>query len=118
MWTVGKIKECIVQQIEENIHLEYKAADALGKSEGKKNELAKDVSALANSDGGTIIYGVREFTGEKKYLPEKIDPVSRNDFSKEWLEQVINHNISPRIHGITVTAVTVDETKPNEVIYV
>ena len=39
-------------EIEENLHLDYKSAGALSKIDRKKDEITKDVSALANSDGG------------------------------------------------------------------
>lgn len=115
MWTLEKINQFIEEKIEENLYLDYKAADSLGSSDGKKNEIAKDVSAFANSDGGTIIYGVREYQSGTQYLPEKIDPLNRTLFSKETLEQIINSRISPRIHGIIITPVTIDELN---VIYV
>ncbi|MBI4641109.1 MAG: hypothetical protein HY731_10470, partial [Candidatus Tectomicrobia bacterium] len=45
---------------------------------------------------GTIIYGVKEYLApDKKHLPEKLDGIDRTQFSKEWLEQVINGNIEP-----------------------
>lgn len=110
MWTLEKVNQLITENIEENLHLDYKAADSLGSSDGKKNEISKDVSAFANSDGGTIIYGIREHQLGTRYLPEKIDPINRISFSKETLEQIINSRISPRIHGITITPVIVDDT--------
>jgi schlafen family protein len=97
-WTEERIQSYIDGQIEENWGLEYKAAAGLDKL--KKDEITKDVSAFANAAGGTIIYGVREFKEEgKKHLPEKIDPVDRREFSKEWLEHIIG-NIQPRLNPI------------------
>lgn len=108
----------IDNQIEENLELDYKAADSLGRSDGKKKEVAKDVSAMANSNGGRIIYGVAEFQDkQKKHLPEKIDPVKRQDYSKEWLENIITSNISPKIDGLQIIPVPVEGSNEN-VIYV
>lgn len=105
---ITDIDNLILNQVEENIHLDYKAADALQKTDGKKKEISKDISAFANSDGGIVIYGVKEFAEpSKKYLPEKTDPIDRNLISKEWLEQVINSNVSPRIEGIRITPISV-----------
>lgn len=115
---ISDIENLILNQVEENIHLDYKAADALQKTDGKKKEISKDISAFANSDGGIVIYGVKEFTEPtKKYLPEKIDPIDRNLISKEWLEQVINSNVSPRIDGIKITPISILTEKDN-VVYV
>src|SRR3989339_2090926 len=98
--TVSDIQKLIDNQIEESIHLEYKQSDAFGKTDGKKKEISKDVSSFANSDGGIIIYGIREFNDkDKNHLPEKIDPIDRLVFSKEWIENIITGNISPKIEN-------------------
>lgn len=91
------------------MHLDYKAAGALGKTDGKKKEIAKDVSAFANSDGGVIIYGVSEYNDkEKEHLPEKLDPIDRTEFSKEWLEHVINNGITPKINELKIHPIALD----------
>src|SRR5574341_2268002 len=94
-WSLAVIQQYIDDGIQESLALEYKAADALGRSEGKTKEITKDVSAMANSSGGVLIYGIKEFDDpDKRHLPERIEPVDQTQFSKEWLEQVIN-NIRP-----------------------
>lgn len=119
MWDLKKIENLITSGVEENLNLDYKAADSLGRSDGKKAEISKDVSAFANSAGGVIIYGVDEFNDPtKKHLPEKINPVDRLLFTKEWIEQVINSNISPKISGIKIYPVTIGKTEDNKVVYV
>jgi len=112
------LQNLITNQVEENLHLDYKAADALGKTEGKKKEISKDISAFANSDGGAIIYGIKEFNDPlKKHLPEAIDPLDRANISKEWLEQVINSNIFPRIENIKIIPIPLSAAS-NDVVYV
>jgi hypothetical protein len=59
------------------------------------------VSAFANSAGGQIIYGIEE----KDRKPVKIDDGS--DLSREWIEQVINSNVQPRLDGLAITPVPV-----------
>ncbi|MEY8019272.1 helix-turn-helix domain-containing protein [Muriicola sp. SD30] len=115
-WDLDKIRKMIVDKIEENLNLDYKAAASLHRSDTKTKEIAKDVSAFANSDGGTIIYGVME-DPEKRHLPKAIDPIDRMEISKEWLEQIIQGNIRPRIHDILIHPITLDEGL-NQVIYV
>lgn len=118
MWTKERLDSNISQKIEENKHLEYKSAGAIGKSEEKRKEISKDVSSFANSDGGILIYGIKEFDDTlKKHLPEKIDPVNRLEFSKEWLENVISGNISPIIDKMEITPITIDEEN-NLVVYI
>ena len=118
MWTEEKLNEYINNKIEENLHLEYKSADALDRIEKKKKEISKDISAFANSDGGVIIYGIKEYDiKDKEHLPEKIDPVNSLEFSKEWLEQIIQSNVAPRIKNLNIIPVRI-ETNQNGVVYV
>lgn len=116
-WNQSRIQELIDNPTEESLILEYKSAEALGKTDAKKKEITKDVSAMANSAGGVILYGVKEYDEPtKRHLPEKIDTVNRNEFSKEWIEQIIN-NIRPRIDGVIIHPVTIDGNQA-KVVYV
>ncbi len=106
----------IRDEVEENASIEYKRAKALDK--GKKIKIAKTVSAMANAAGGIIIYGIAEYDDEtKKHLPEKIDPIDRTEFTREWLEQVIDSNICPRMECLEIYPVPLD-TGENDVVYV
>lgn len=108
-WTITRLEKMINDQVEENNHLDYKSADALQKTAGKKKEVTKDVSAFANSDGGVIIYGIKEFDeSDKSHLPEAFDFVDGEDLTKEWLEHVIG-NISPRIDSVQIVPLRFDD---------
>jgi hypothetical protein len=118
-WDEQQVLRLIADQVEESISLDYKASASLQKTENKKNEIGKDVSAFANSVGGTIVYGVAQYADPKRRrFPEKIDggydPV---EISKEWLEQVINSRIQPRIEGIRIHPIQLERTAPGKVIY-
>ena len=116
-WTLESLQSMIKDEVEESLSLDYKAAASLSKSDGKKAEITKDVSSFTNSAGGTIIYGIKEHDEPaKKHRPDRIDAVDRSQYSKEWLEQVIN-NIRPRIDNITIHPVPVSTNGP-EVVYV
>jgi len=106
----------IKDAVEESLTLDYKAADSLTNTDGKKKDITKDVSAMANSAGGLIIYGVRESSDPAlKHKPEALDPIDRTVATKEWLEHVIN-NIRPRL---TPRIVSVQlNTGQNDVAYV
>lgn len=102
------LEKLINNQVEENIQLEYKSSEALQNLPHKKKEIAKDVSAMANSAGGKIIYGLKEYDEKgKRHLPEKITPILRENISKEWLEQVINSNIQPKISGLLIKPIKI-----------
>jgi hypothetical protein len=112
------LQRIIQSREEESLTLEYKAADALGRQEAKKTEITKDVSAMANSAGGRLIYGIKESANPAhQHLPECLDPVNRNLFSREWLEQVIN-SIRPRIGGLIIEPVALSSVGTDDVVYV
>lgn len=98
--TKEEIEGLISNQVQEDIHLEYKRSDAIDNSQ--KSEIAKDVSAFANSDGGVIIYGVVE----ENHLPVRIDSgVNHQKFHREWFDQVVRSNISPRIEDVRIASI-------------
>ncbi len=98
------LQKLIQDQIEESINLDYKSAKSLDTAGTKKREIAKDISAFANSDGGIIIYGVQE----ENHKPVSIDFVDGELFNKEWLENVIDSNIQQKIQGIRIFPIRID----------
>ncbi|MEZ5345696.1 MAG: ATP-binding protein [Pyrinomonadaceae bacterium] len=115
VWNQAKIQNFIDSEIEESLTLEYKSGEALGRSDHQKKEITKDVSAMANSAGGLLIYGIREYAEiEKRHLPEMIFPVNRTETPREWIEQIIN-SITPRIDGIVIHSVKIDSGESDAV---
>ncbi len=113
-WTKEKLESMIATGIEENLMLDYKDAAALANTERNKPEITKDVTAFANSAGGTIIYGIFE-APKAPHKPGGYAPVNRKEVSKEWLEQIIQ-TIQPRVPA-TIYVVPIDEAN-DEVCYV
>lgn len=109
LWTQAELQRHIDEQIEESLTLDYKSGEALHPDHRRNKEIAKDISAMANSAGGRIIYGIGEFNElEQRHLPEKLIPVDRTLISRETLEQIISSNIQPRISGIEIYPVPLD----------
>lgn len=110
--TIEYINELIRNKIQENTSLEYKRAEAIDKADKKIEALSISVSSFANSNGGRLILGIKEFDEkEKRHLPEKITPIDVTKFPKEWLEQVINDNIYPRISNLKITPIEINESQ-------
>jgi Putative DNA-binding domain len=100
--------------IQESTTLDYKDAAALGKTSTQRSELCKDVSAFANSAGGQIIYGIQE-DGRHPVRVQDVDAVNPADISREWIEQVIDSNVQPRIQNLRIQHIDV---APGRVAYV
>lgn len=115
-WDEAELERYIDEGTEENSALEYKAGAALNPKNPDVIEITKDVSAMANSAGGVVIYGIKEFAKPKRHLPDKLDAIDRTTFDKERLEHIIN-TIRPRLHQFTVTPVPIGSDS-NSVCYV
>jgi hypothetical protein len=116
-WTENDLLEFISTKREESLQLDFKDADSLRPTDKNKTEISKDVSAFANSAGGTILYGMAE-SKEKPSCAERLSPIHPKETSKEWLEQIINSRIHPRIQGILINPIELKSTYPEKYAYV
>jgi hypothetical protein len=98
--TQADLQRLIDDEIPESLTLDYKASPALAKDSKSRDELCKDVSAFANSAGGQIVYGIEEKDGK----PFKLDGGTKG-ITREWIAQVIDSNVHPRILGLTITPI-------------
>ena len=113
-WKEEDLQALITNKVEESTALDYKQREALLKADAKK-DLSKDVSAFANAAGGILVYGMIE----ENHLPRNIDEgYLPTDITKEWLEQVIQGNIRPRINGVHINPVRLETTHAGNVAYV
>ncbi len=111
--SLSDLNSLITNGVQENLHLDYKDNRALAKD--KRDELVKDVSAFANADGGVLIFGIRE----KDHFPDSLDDgVSNHDISREWIEQILQSNITPPIVGIQIVQIPLDTNKSYFVIQI
>jgi hypothetical protein len=115
-WTEDDLVSLISNRAEESLTLDFKACEAL-QNKGWRNEFAKDVSAFANSAGGTLVYGLRESkdSHEAEEIDVGFDPAAP---SKEQLEQIINSNVHRRIDGVRYNAIALHRSRPGKVAYV
>lgn len=115
-WTESNLLELIKNKTHESLHLDFKRCAALVKGDEKrKNELSVMVSSFANSDGGTIIYGI----GEEDHVAKFIDGgFELNDISKEWIEEVITSRISYKIPRVVIHPVHLDKSNSGKYAFV
>jgi len=95
----------IKSKIQEDTNLDYKSPN-FSKSDFNE-ELVKDVSAMANSDGGTIIYGVRE----ENHFPKEIVWIEKDEGYKERIEQTISSKIFRRLENTKVRKILSEDKK-------
>ena len=94
--SLAEIDALIAEGARESEVLEYKTAE-LTFTDRDKAELVKDVTGMANSLGGLIVYGVATDPTDKT-LPRRVVPIELKNV--ETLDRVINAQIRPPIDGI------------------
>jgi Schlafen, AlbA_2 len=110
-------QKMVEAEIEETLTLEYKASQALTRDSKNVLEMCKDVSAMANSAGGQVVYGIGE--DKKTHKPTTVDDgVADEKITREWIHQILGSNIHPRIDGLTVQRIPLSATRYGYVISV
>ena len=88
--TIEDLQSLIDNEVEESTNLEYKSSFAIENKKWKE-ELAKDVSAMANANGGTVIYGIREKEVSKGHsIASELLPIPYTEMSKDRLSQLLS----------------------------
>jgi len=114
-WTKGDLDELIKAERAESLTLDYKKSGALSKNPEARAELAKDVSALANSAGGTLVYGMTEKNRIATGFDEGVDT---REISVEWIQNVVYGKVEPRIEGLDVHPYPIAKKRVGYVAYV
>lgn len=114
-WDITDLENLIGQS--ESLRLEFKDARLLDLNQKKNSvnkvtlELSKEVSAFANSEGGTLVVGIEEDKTSKPRIALQIAGVDINYWNPERLQQILDSNISPPLPGIRVKPIYLDEEK-------
>jgi hypothetical protein len=98
-----RLLEVCSQQVQESATLDFKR-ELPGLGDDGKREFLKDVCALANGDGGDLVYGIAEDAGKAN----SVLPITENaDATKRRLGQILDSGIEPRVSGIVLNDVPV-----------
>jgi hypothetical protein len=97
--TKGDLDALHSGNVKESLHLEFKASDSVDRKDERKLEMARDVSAFANGDGGQIVYGMTEKDHEPAGLDNGVDP---KVYPEIWFEQVLQQHITPAVRGLRI----------------
>jgi hypothetical protein len=99
-YALSDIQFLIDTKAEEGLYIEFKSSGAFNKNRPEnRNEIGKDISAFANSDGGIIIYGLAEDSNRQA---SEITYIDSTKFSADWLQQVIQSNIKRTVPDILI----------------
>lgn len=111
-WTADKILQLVLGQESERFNLEFKHPEKLE----KKKDVAKIVSSMANSAGGTVIFGIHEADTKASELKH----VDITKYTPEWFDSVIRSNVSPPIEfmvnpidvdGVQVVVIEIEQSE-------
>lgn len=95
--TYADIVRATEQQVREDSTLDWKAERRT--DEHAKEELAKDVAAMANSGGGVLVFGVAE-VGQEKF-PE-IRDIALAEQGEQQIRSTVWERVRPLVSGIEV----------------
>ncbi len=91
----------------ESATIEFKRCDALRPSENKSrsdrlDECAIDIAAMANEQGGVIIYGLVEEKKDTRLIVTRVDEgfAAEDKVDRQWLLQVMRERIQPALVGL------------------
>src|ERR1700722_14955352 len=99
------VREVCQQRWPESQTLDFKR-ELPGKDSRGRNEFLKDACALANADGGDLVYGIAELDGAANAPP----PISNEsiDSLRARLLQILDAGLEPRVSGIAMHEVLID----------
>jgi predicted HTH transcriptional regulator len=119
-WDENDLELVVQDKQKENVSIDYKASQALNFDDKKplpksnrtlgqkhREEMIRDVAAMANAAGGIIIYGIAEEDGG---YPDHVDDgYDATKTNADRVEQILITNIHPRLEGLSIKPI---ELKP------
>ncbi|WP_353711492.1 ATP-binding protein [Arthrobacter sp. K5] len=101
------IQQAVSDEVRERSDLDWKRELPHGNSEETRDEFTKDVAAMANSGGGTIVFGVEEdrSTSAARTI---VGASSWDDSRQRTLRTWAFNSIHPPVHGLEFALIQED----------
>lgn len=112
-WTPDTVEALYRERFAETVRLDFKEAIDVA-TRGARKELAKDLSAMANEDGGFIVFGLAEEDG----VASGLTPFTLPDGLSELIDNVNETCLAPPIPGLRHTPIRREDGKAYYCIYV
>ncbi|MFI8793900.1 RNA-binding domain-containing protein [Streptomyces sp. NPDC055105] len=100
--TEGDLQRAVESRMPESVDLAWKRSFYLGTDAGKE-ELAKDVSAMANTAGGVVVIGIDDGEEDHAIALAPVDPIPGR--GEEWIRAVLAHWTQPVVPNVGVRRV-------------
>lgn len=105
------VNEMRSRGIRESHNIDFKLELNLG-TRDEKSELLKDIVAFANGNGGTLLYGVREGTGDLEGVVTETPGIRMEpDAIHRTIENLLRDSVDERIYGVLHRAVPGDDNR-------
>ncbi len=111
--TINDIERLIEIKAERSINLELRPGNEFKYLDQKfANKLSVLVSSMANTNGGTLIYGIET----KRKKAESLSFISVNENTIFWLENILNHQVKKNIEGLDIKVISSENNADKSVI--
>lgn len=101
-----------------SLTLEFKPSTLLTKPEYALKILSKDISALANAEGGTIVIGIQEKRGKSRLATGFDAGIDPQACPPDQLQRLLLSTIQPLISEIRCQAISLADDPQSSVVYV
>jgi len=97
--TLSDINDLISNEVSEGKSLEYKS-ELTNSTRDEKKEFLADITSFANSDGGDIIFGIKEDSNTKLPLELVGISIDNRDLLIQKIENMLRDSVEPRMPEI------------------
>jgi len=102
--TAEDLHRACSERVAEDVYLDFKGKDSYTSSQSGLEELAKDVTAMANAQGGLLVIGIAEDESGNAARPQVLD-VAKSDNLINKMNQGLRARVVPLYPAVEIRAV-------------